>query len=92
MYYSYDYEDGIEFHDTAEAAKARAESALDDARDHACDSGWNEEEWQISWGKVMGVARETERKKAPDDSEFEEIVDFQIIDPSNDKMSLKKGD
>jgi len=63
MYYSYDPEDGIAFHETAEEAKARAEKALEDAEFHAADSdwSWNENEEEISWGEVRGKVRYNDR-------------------------------
>jgi hypothetical protein len=91
MYYSYDFEDGIEFHDTAEEAKQRAESALDASRDHACESGWSDEEWQISWGKVSERAVETKRETPPEGSEFEYISDYELKDPSNDLHQSEQG-
>ncbi len=63
MFYSYDPESGIEFHATAEEAKARAEKALDDANFHAADSdwSWNENEDEISWGQVRGKVQYNDR-------------------------------
>ena len=83
MHFSYDFEDGIEFHETAEEARTRAAFVLDDAMTHAADSGLNEMEHQICWGKVSERAVETERIKAPEDSEFDELINFQLRDPSN---------
>ena len=84
MYFSYDYEDGIEFHDTEEEAKRRAQSALDNSLDHACDCGWNEDEvWKICWGKVSAQVQEISREPADEDSEFTEIIDYQLVDTEN---------
>jgi hypothetical protein len=58
MFYSYDPEKGIRFHDTAQEAEASAEEALADAIVHAEDSDfhWRENESEISWGQVGGHA------------------------------------
>ena len=85
MYFSYDYEDGIEFHDTAEEAKSRAEWALANSQDHACDCGWADEVWQICWGKVSAKVQEISREPADEDSEFTEIIDYQLVDTENAK-------
>lgn len=79
MYYSYDPEDGIEFHDTPDEAKARAEKALADAIFHAEDSDfhWNDNEHEISWGKVSGIVRMNDREATVEDREmFGQDVDF----------------
>lgn len=69
MFYSYDPEDGIAFHATAEEAKARAEKALEDAEFHAADSDWcwNENEHEISWGKVHGKVEYNDRPLTPEE-------------------------
>ncbi len=69
MYYSYDPEDGIRFHDTAEEAKSRAEKALDDAQFHAADSdwAWNDNEDEISWGEVRGKVSYNDRPLTADE-------------------------
>lgn len=46
---------GMEFHDTAEAARSAAEDCLDDERDNASDSGWSENAGEICWGEVWQV-------------------------------------
>ncbi len=69
MYYSYDPEDGIEFHDTAEEAKARAEKALEDAEFRAADSDWHwsDNEDEISWGEVRGKVSLNDREMTPEE-------------------------
>lgn len=56
MYYSYDPENGIEFHDTAEEAEACARKTVEDAEFYAEDSDWQwvGDEDQICWGEVKG--------------------------------------
>lgn len=63
MYYSYDPDSGIEFHATAEEAKARAGKALDAAKFNAADSDWywQENEEEISWGEVRGKVSYNDR-------------------------------
>jgi hypothetical protein len=84
MFFSYDHEDGIEFHDTAEQAKARAEAALDGDRDYA-DDGWNEEVIWICWGEVKQRVCETSRRKVePEEGkDYEEEVDYGLRDTDN---------
>ena len=84
MFFSYDHEDGIEFHDTAEQAKARAESALDGDRDYA-DDGWTEEVIWICWGEVKQRVCETSRRKVePEEGkDYEEEVDYGLRDTDN---------
>lgn len=84
MFFSYDHEDGIEFHETAEEAKARAEKALDMDRDEAAE-GWSEEVTQICWGEVRGRVVETERRPVtPEDNlDCDEVVDYAMQDTPN---------
>ena len=49
MWFSYDHEDGVAFHDTAEQARAAAERAFGFDQDEAPD-GWHEEVATICWG------------------------------------------
>ena len=84
MYFSYDHEDGIEFHETAEAAKARAEKALEMDRDIAPD-GWPENVDDSCWGEVRGKVVETMRrpKNECDCCDCDEIVEYELIDTPN---------
>jgi hypothetical protein len=93
MFYSYVPDDGIEFHDTADEAKARAEKALEDAEFHAADSDWqwcdNEEE--ISWGEVRGKVSYNDRELTPEEkAENPEWLFHRsptLDDVANDKLS-----
>jgi hypothetical protein len=92
MFYSYDPEDGIAFHATAEEAKARAEKALDDANFHAADSdwSWNENEDEISWGEVRGKVTVTDRpldaEEKAENPEWESIRSLSLDDVVNTKL------
>lgn len=97
MFYSYDPEDGIEFHDTAEEAKARAERALADAEFSAADSDWNwqENEDQISWGEVRGKVFVHDRDLTPEEKElnpeWESIREIGLEDVVNDQGQPSAG-
>jgi hypothetical protein len=84
MFFSYDHEDGIEFHETAEEAKARAEKALDMDRDFAED-GWDDNVTDICWGEVKGRVVETMRRPTTpeDNTDCEEWVDYAMQDTPN---------
>lgn len=58
--------DTFDTHDTAERAKARAEGALDQARDESADGGWPEETTNIRWGIVLGAVVKTSHKTVED--------------------------
>jgi nucleotide-binding universal stress UspA family protein len=78
MWFSYDPEDGIKFHETPEEAKDRAERALEEARDIAIDDGWETSVTEICWGVVSGHACQSASVtlKEGDDP----YVDYQMID------------
>lgn len=78
MYYSYDPECGIEFHDTPEEAQARAEKALDDAIFHAEDSdfSWHDNEHEISWGEVRQKVEVEDREPTTEEKENNPEWDF----------------
>ena len=81
-FFSYDHENGPEFHSTAKEAKKRADEALDNDREYAYE-GWAEEVEQICWGKILGQVVETERRPVkPEDGlcGFDEYVDYQLSD------------
>lgn len=64
-FFSYS-EDGAEFHDTAEQAKAEVERRLNDYRDDAPE-GWAEEVELLCWGEVKGRVEVTARReRCPD--------------------------
>jgi len=78
MFFSYDPENGIEFHETEEQAKKRAQAALDSEQDTAMDDGWGDQVDEICWGVVGQKVVETSREPAPDESEFAEIITYEL--------------
>jgi hypothetical protein len=78
MYFSYNFEDGFEFHNSEKEAKDRAESCLELERDEASE-GWAEEVDQTCWGKVSEKVIQTECKIAPEGSEHDEYWDFALL-------------
>ena len=51
-FFSFDPEDGAEFHDKKEDARARAEKCLARDRDIATLEGWPDEVEEICWGEI----------------------------------------
>lgn len=82
-FYSYDPNDGIEFHDSLEEAKERAEKALDFAEFRAADSDWHwlDNEDEISYGEVMGKVELNDREPTAEEKETYPEATF-IRDPS----------
>ncbi len=77
MYFSYDPEDGFELHKTRDEAKKRADDSLELYRDEAYE-GWHEQTCELCWGKLIEKAAVTRCEKAPSDSDFDEILDFDL--------------
>ena len=75
-YFSYDFENGIMFHDTEKAARDRANNCLEATRDYASDDGWDENTDEICWGCVSERAAVISRTDANRSSGFDEIVDY----------------
>lgn len=71
MFFVFDGENYTDGYETAEAAKAAAEAAIDMWRD-ACDPEWPEEVSNVTWGKVLGFARDVEIE--------ERFVRFELCD------------
>lgn len=78
-YFSYDPDDGIRFHETAEEAKARVSDSLERAEFNAADSDWHwqDNEHEICWGIVCGRVSVTDRDLTPE--EKEENPDWSFI-------------
>lgn len=56
MWFSYDYEDGFELHNTEESAEKRAKTLLDQWIDLArADGAWTEAAEQVCWGRVSRI-------------------------------------
>ncbi len=96
-FFSHDWDNNTEFHDTLDEAKAAARKALDDATDLAPDDGWPENTGDICYGVVLGRAHVVKRmpwkEYARDvlehedwetDDRFSEYVDWQMSEVSRD--------
>ena len=77
-FYAYEPENGIEYFETEKEAKEKAEEMLEDYRDMAVD-GWDDCVNDLSWGTVNERCYQTSCKKAPEDSEFDEIWEFDLV-------------
>jgi hypothetical protein len=75
-YFSYSPDDGFHAHETAEQAKAAAESALQLYRDEADGDGWDESVTEVCWGEVLQRAKETDRREVEDGSTFDYYCDY----------------
>jgi len=80
MYFVYDPEDGISFFETEKEAKDEAHATFEHYIDDASSDGWHENTEDLCWGKVYESVHQTGRKKAPEDSEFDEIWSFDFKD------------
>lgn len=76
-FFSYDENQGFERHETAAAAKADAESALEMYRDDAGD-GWSDEVGRVCWGLVIGTVSETERRERCPDTDCDGECDRDV--------------
>ena len=78
MYYSYSPEEGIQFHDTADQAKSRAEQAIEAACDVVADGfAWADNEHEICWGSVTEITAVTDR--SPTGAEKADNPDVDVI-------------
>lgn len=88
-FFSFSNADGFTWHDSIEAAKAEAESALDSERDNAADDGWMEDDAaSICYGEIKGQVVETARMPWCEHMEcepecgkahnFQEFVEFDL--------------
>lgn len=59
LWFSYDFEDGVQFHNTEDEAKASAENMLQLDTEYAAKKGhWPENTNSICWGRVHGMAND----------------------------------
>lgn len=73
MYFSYEQDAGIQFHETLEAAEKSTVSALAEYRDLSGeDSGWPENVTDICFGIVLKTVVETSRIMRPPESEIDD--------------------
>lgn len=78
-FFSYDPDGfGIEFHDTEDAARKAADSALEQERDNASE-GWGENVTQICFGVVLGRVTETSRRPATEGKDYDEEVEYELL-------------
>lgn len=92
-FFSFSNAGGFTWHDSIDAAKAEAESALDSERENAADDGWMEDDaTSICYGEIKGQVVETARmpwhehlaqqgtaeEDMPERMRFDEFVDFDL--------------
>jgi len=96
-YFSFDCEEKEIYmiHDTEEAAKCRAQRALERERRKASGELWHSEIEYIAWGviiesaqRVMETPEPTELDGEPVRCEFDAIVDYELADPDLDFEAL----
>lgn len=63
-----------------ELARQAAAKMLASAEDEAVDTGWADEPPQICFGVLLGHCVEADRRPAPAESEFSEIVEFRLVE------------
>lgn len=62
-FFSYVPEEGFQLHETAVAARERAQEALDAERKIALEEGWSDHVTDIGWGEVRGRVVEVSRQE-----------------------------
>ena len=79
-WYVRDPEYGIEVYATEEEARRVAVSLLDEYRDESSE-GWHENMSDLEWGRITPIeeARCYHVRPAPEGSDFDEIVDYQLV-------------
>lgn len=68
QYFSYEPDNGIEFHDSADEARDAAAERLSEAAHAAQDTGWDDSEGDICWGEVLGRVETENRPLAENES------------------------
>lgn len=86
QYFSYEWQDGIEFHDTEEEARDHINKCLEEDRGNSCAGGWPEEMENSCFGRIIESVQMKSRKKASEDSEFDEILDFELLGYCSDNQ------
>lgn len=71
-FFSYDPDNGFEFHDTAEQAKAECEKAFGYYQDEAAGDGWPENVDQLCWGEIKEQASLIKETNRPPSEELDE--------------------
>lgn len=83
-FFVYGYDGQFDTLETAEEAQSEAEAHLDIYRDESPD-GWSEDAGSICWGEIRQSAQIVSRERAPEGSEFDEIIDYGLkdVEPSD---------
>ena len=82
QFFSFNDDNGILFHDTAEEAKVAALADLDAYRDDAKHDGeWPGEVEGVRWGRVLGMTRWKKTSSDPESFEYE----LEDVQPNNKK-------
>lgn len=79
MWYIYDEETGMDYHETEKEASDAAKDALESYRDDVADNGWFEDTNDISWGKVNEKVEKIKEYPAPKDSDYDTYVEFDLV-------------
>lgn len=95
-YFTYDPDQGLETHPTAEKAKQEAEDFIDHYRDNEAD-GWDEFVEQVCWGVITEQAVEIPTGQMIDfEGETVEAVDYKLVGETqtslSDNTSPKNGE
>lgn len=82
-YFSYDCDDGFEFHPTAYDAKKCAERNIDYYREDSYSEGWSESTDGVCWGLVLERSKEVYLGvQVYFDGDLVDAVDYQLSPPS----------
>lgn len=85
-WFSYDPDNGFEYHDTPEAARADALRIIDSC----LNEGWEEDVEQVLWGQVC--ERATQVNERPDPSgEFDYLCDYELKPVGPDPVQMEVG-
>lgn len=76
-FFSYDMNDGVMEHDTAEEARERVLNLLELYRQDAAE-GWPEETEYLYWGEIKEVVDVISREPDPS-GRFDELLDFGLV-------------
>lgn len=95
MFYSYDPQDTFKFHETEEAAKQAFADAMQYAYDALADGCSDDDEHQISWGRVCQHITSKDREMTPEEKaanpEWDYIRDMEVCTVANDQDQAQNG-
>jgi len=92
-FFSYDPEEGINYHDSADDARGEAEATLDLVQDAAADSAFGWEGTNVNdvcWGIVCGRAERTSSRPANEDEQkrgIETIDSYAVRDNESEPLA-----